>query len=239
MKPSIRSVLLATVILCGLSLFAGAPKIALIAEGCRTNGMVTVRRTVTDAIVQAGYVPLVLPDTHKPDLEDSMLDRADALVIFGGLKGDVPRRVEFEKRLIRAAAARKMPIVGFCHGLQTINRALGGTIHRNPTNVAVKIVHHDSISPYVRDCFHSADVKPGTLIARALGEGRQRINTSHYYSIDKLADGFEVTATAEDGVIEAVEHRTLPITAFQFHPERLSPSDPRFAELIRLALERR
>lgn len=91
----------------------------------------------------------------------------------------------------------------------------------------------------MRDCFHAADVKPGTLIARALGEGRRRINTSHYYCIGRLADGFEVTATAEDGVIEAIEHRTLPITAFQFHPERLSPSDPRFVELIRFALERR
>ena len=239
MKLLNRPSFFAVAVLCVSSAFAGAPKIALIAEGCRTNGMVTVRRTVTDAIVQAGYVPLVLPDTHKPELEDAMLEHADALVIFGGLKGDVPRRVEFEMRLVRAAAAKKMPIVGFCHGLQTINRALGGTIHLNPTNVSVKIVHHDTISPYVRDCFHTADIKPGTLIARALGEGRQRINTSHYYSIDKLADGFEVTATAEDGVIEAIEHRTLPITAFQFHPERLSPSDPRFAELIRLALERR
>ena len=236
---ALRLISIAAVFLCVFPVFAGMPKIALIAEGCRTNGMVTVRRTVTDAIVQAGYVPLVLPDTHKPELEDAMLEHADALVIFGGLKGDVPRRVEFEMRLIRTAAARKMPVVGFCHGLQTINRALGGTIHRNPTNVSVKIVHHDTVSPYVRDCFHSADIKPGTLIARALGAGRQRINTSHNYCIDKLADGFDVTATAEDGVIEAIEHRTLPITAFQFHPERLSPSDPRFVELIRLALERR
>lgn len=235
----LRLISITSVFLCAFPIFAGAPKIALIAEGCRTNGMVMVRRTVTDAIVQAGYVPLVLPDTHKSELEDSMLEHADALVIFGGLKGDVPRRVEFEMRLIRAAAARKMPVVGFCHGLQTINRALGGTIHRNPTNASVKVVHHDTVSPYVRDCFHSADIKPGTLIARALGAGRQRINTSHNYCIDRLADGFDVTATAEDGVIEAVEHRTLPITAFQFHPERLSPSDPRFAELIRLALERR
>jgi putative glutamine amidotransferase len=35
-----------------------------------------------------------------------------------------------------------------------------------------------------------------------------------------VADGFEVTATAPDGIIEAIENRGLPFcVAVQWHPE--------------------
>ena len=40
----------------------------------------------------------------------------------------------------------------------------------------------------------------------------------------------------EDGVIEAIEHESLPIAAFQFHPEKYWTKDQRFLELIRRAL---
>ena len=49
-----------------------------------------------------------------------------------------------------------------------------------------------------------------------------------------------MTAVAEeDGVIEAIEHESLPIVAFQFHPEIYWRKDPRFLELIRKAFAMR
>lgn len=214
-------------------------KVALIAEGCVGNGLVVTRQTVTEAIAAAGFMPLVLPNVSCTNRIDEILDRADALVIFGSVKGETPIRRKFETRLIRRAAARGIPVVGFCHGQQVINQAFGGEIGRNPTNAVVKVVHHGKENPYVKDCFHKVTVKPGTLIANGLGEGERTVNSSHDFCITRLADGFEVTAVAEDGVIEAIEHRRLPVFGFQFHPERIvfGTRDPGFVKIIRDALE--
>jgi anthranilate synthase len=38
---------------------------------------------------------------------------------------------------------------------------------------------------------------------------------------DRLPAELEVTAESEDGVVMAVEHRTLPLAAVQFHPESI------------------
>ena len=217
---------------------AARTKIALIAEGCAGNGLVVTRRTVTDSIAEAGFVPLVLPNVSCINGMDDVLDRADALVIFGSLKGELPVRKEFEKRLIRRAAERGIPVVGFCHGHQVINWAFGGKIGRNPTNVAVRVVHHGKENPYVKDCFHKIMVESGSLVAKGLGEGEQTVNSSHNYCITELAPDFMVTAVAEDGVIEAIEHKSLPVFGFQFHPERIAfnTHDPHFVKLIRCAL---
>ena len=37
----------------------------------------------------------------------------------------------------------------------------------------------------------------------------------------RLGTGLQVFACAEDGTVEAVGHRTLPVFAVQWHPERL------------------
>ena len=231
-------------VLCGCRTDGGAEaasrtKVALIAEGCVDNGLVVTRQTVTDSIAAAGFMPLVLPNVPCTNRVDEVLDRADALVIFGAMKGETPVRKKFERRLILRAAERGIPVVGFCHGQQVINLAFGGKIGRNPTNAAVRVVHHGKENPYVKDCFHKITVKPGTLMANGLGEGEQTVNSSHNYCITSLADGFEVTAVAEDGVIEAIEHRLMPVFGFQFHPERIAYNtrDPRFVKLIRDALE--
>lgn len=217
---------------------ASRTKVALIAEGCSKTGFVVTRRTVTDAIAAAGFMPLVLPDVCCTNRVDDVLDQADALVVFGSIKDELPVRDKFESRLIRRAAERGIPVVGFCHGHQVINKAFGGKIGRNPTNVAVRIVHHGKESPYVKDCFHEITVTPGSLVANGLGEGVRTVNSSHNYCITELAKGFKVTAVAEDGVIEAIEHETLPVFGFQFHPERIvfNTHDPCFVKLIRDAL---
>jgi anthranilate synthase len=38
---------------------------------------------------------------------------------------------------------------------------------------------------------------------------------------DSMPDVLEVTASTEDGVAMAIEHRTLPVGGVQFHPESL------------------
>jgi anthranilate synthase len=48
-----------------------------------------------------------------------------------------------------------------------------------------------------------------------------------------------VTAESEDGVVMAVEHRSLPLAAVQFHPESiLSLDDDTGMKLIRAVVEK-
>ena len=220
----------------------GRAKVVAIADACVTNGFITARYTNTDALSAAGYLPLVIPQIADTNLLEQAMDKADALVITGGIKGQGRDRMEFEHLLMRMAIERGLPVVGFCHGHQCINLYFGGTIakvSKVAKDASLKVVHHGKESPYVKDCFHMADLKPGSRIAEAFGATRIEVNTSHYYCIDRLGDGLEVTARSDDGVIEAVEHSTLPVTGFQFHPERIFRRDPRYLRIIVDALERR
>ena len=45
------------------------------------------------------------------------------------------------------------------------------------------------------------------------------MNSFHHQAIKDLAPHFKVVAKAPDGIIEAIEHESLPIYAVQFHPE--------------------
>ncbi len=44
---------------------------------------------------------------------------------------------------------------------------------------------------------------------------------SLYVERDSMPDVLQVTATTEDGVAMAIEHKTLPVGGVQFHPESL------------------
>ena len=218
-------------------------KVVAIADTCPTNGFAMARVTNTDALSAAGYLPVIIPRIADTNLLAAAMDRADALLLVGGVKEqDYEGRIQFELLLMRLAIERGLPIVGFCHGHQCINRYFGGTVVKvsdATKDVATKVVHHGKESPYVKDCFHMANVKPGSHLAEAFGATRIEVNTSHNYCVGKLGDGLEVTARSDDGVVEAIEHRTLPVTGFQFHPERIFRRDPRYLGIIIDALERK
>ena len=92
----------------------------------------------------AGGVPIVLPVTTDDAQIDAMLSVVDALVMTGGedfdpLKwyGEEPRttmttvnaeRDEFDVKLLRAAVAKGIPVLGICRGEQALGVAFGGAL---------------------------------------------------------------------------------------------------------------
>ena len=47
-----------------------------------------------------------------------------------------------------------------------------------------------------------------------------KVNSYHHQAIRTLGAGLHVTAVSDaDGVIEAIEHDSLPVMAVQWHPE--------------------
>ncbi len=214
--------------------------IVAIADYNQTNGMVSARRAMTEMLLAAGLVPIVLPEMDDASAE-LVLARCDAVLIGGAVpEHDYARRRAFEDRVITLAEKRGLIVIGICHGCQIINKHYGGTV--TPVPKGRERVHKKSAALRARTGMmteHLATVSAGdSLMSRALGEGQVRVNSSHLYRCGKLAPGFRVTAVSEeDGVIEAIEHESLPIFGFQFHPEYYWQKDARFLDLIRRAFE--
>ena len=216
-------------------------KLVAIPDYCPTNRQVVAKSNMVDALEKAGFVSVVIPFTDNDAKLESALEDADALMVAGGIGAlqDYPKRCAFEHRAIRIALRRGIPISGVCHGSQIINTFFGGTLKLTPqmadTDKDPLIRHRMPVTvPYV-DNFHLADLEPGSRIARVLGSNRAVINSSHSNRSFEMGKGLKVTARAPDGVVEAFEHESLPIIAFQFHPERMV-FDARFIELLRVSL---
>ena len=106
---------------------------------------------------------------------------------------DLPGSIENIKNLIG-----KKPIVGICLGHQLLALSLGGKTSK------LKFGHRGSNHP-VKD----------------LEENRVHITSqNHGYVVEQLPEEFEVThVNLNDGTIEGMKHKTLPIYSVQFHPE--------------------
>ena len=215
-------------------------KLVVIPDYCATNRYVVMKPNMAAALEQAGFVSVVVPFTGDDVLLEAAMAGADALMVAGGIGGlqDYSRRCDFEQRMIALALKRGLPICGVCHGSQVINVHFGGTLKVTPQKAGETdylIAHRMPVTvPYV-DNFHLADLVPGSRIAMVLGSTRAVVNSSHSNRSFEMGKGLKVTARAPDGVVEAFEHETLPVMAFQFHPERMA-YDRRFVELLRVAL---
>ena len=102
------------------------------------------------------------------------------------------------------------PVVGICRGLQLLNVYFGGTLRQH-------IEGHSQIDGV--DRLHAINTAPGLL--RELYGTRCTVNSAHHQAVWRLGTGLQVFACAEDGTVEAVGYRTLPVFAVQWHPERL------------------
>ena len=169
---------------------------------------------------------------------DEALDGLDALVLTGG--GDVdpqhygeaphptfspaePGRDAFELALARAALDRGMPLLAICRGVQVLNVAAGGSLVQDiETQVPGALVHRVETTPSA--IAHEVWVATGSALARLLADRIEGdallVNSRHHQAVKQLAPGFVASATAPDGVIEAIERPDLPFcVGVQWHPE--------------------
>jgi putative glutamine amidotransferase len=182
------------------------------------------------AVVAAGGVPLLLPPI--PDVVEPALARLDGLILAGGpdiepsrygataLESTGAPRVDrdsAELGLVTTALAAGLPVLGICRGLQLMNVARGGTLHQHLPDVVGSDEHAPAPAVYGH---HPVKVTPGSLLAESLGQTEAEVPTYHHQGIDELGAGLTVSATASDGMIEAVEDQSLPFClAVQWHPE--------------------
>lgn len=221
-------------------------------EGAQPFPRFELKRAYTDAVLQAGGLPLVLPVVDSPAAIEALLARIDALVVSGGafdvpaalygmasgpgMGPTKPERTDFELALLRGALARGLPVLGICGGMQLLVAALGGTLVQDlPTERPGPLRHQmegDRRAPW-----HQVEVQPGTRLARAVGSGSLGVNSTHHQGVASLGT-LQASAQAPDGLVEAVE---LPGERFavgvQWHPELMVETVPRQLGLYRALVE--
>ena len=176
------------------------------------------------AVEKAGGTPcaLYLP---QPDLS------YDGLILAGG--GDMepslfgqencgsanidPARDRAELALLDVFAGAGKPILGICRGHQVVNVWAGGGLRQD---LGEKNTVHRRV-----DCDkeHRVCAEPGVL--RSLYGAEFCVNSAHHQGVEPIGRDLRVTARSLDGVVEAMEHRRLPILTTQFHPERMTGED--------------
>jgi putative glutamine amidotransferase len=191
-----------------------------------------VADTYVSAVQDTGALAVLLPvDSRDPE---KLLDRIDGLMVIGGADLDPAvygqerseatentyrDRDEFELALTRGAVERGLPFLGICRGMQLLNVALGGTINQNLVAADGTNPHRRIVGTFV-GTEHDIDLDPGSLVARATGEEIHEARCHHHQAIDRLGSGLAVTASARDGVPEAIElEGDTWVLGVQWHPE--------------------
>jgi putative glutamine amidotransferase len=141
------------------------------------------------------------------------------------------------------ALERDIPVLGICRGHQLINVFFGGTLCQDIATEKGETLLHQQVKPWGSH-HHDVTVSPGSRLAEAVGRARLAINSFHHQAIRKVAPTLDVTARADDGLIEGVESREHRwVVGVQWHPERYEAeaedSDPNvrifaaFARVVR------
>jgi len=138
-----------------------------------------------------------------PQLDDAVLQRYDATVIGPG-----PGRPESAGRtcdLLGVAAREAHPTLGVCLGAQAVGFVFGGAVEHAPR------LMHGKVSQITHD---------GSSVFKGLPSP---FGATRYHSLcvghSPFPPALRAIATSEDGVIQGVAHRELPLVGVQFHPE--------------------
>jgi putative glutamine amidotransferase len=138
-----------------------------------------------------------------------------------------PARDEFEIALVRAARTSRLPVLAICRGIQVLNVAYGGSLVQDiSSQVSSALEHRMEVPPHQSfDYAHEIWIEKESTLARLMsdrlsGADTCEVNSRHHQAVKALAPGFRVSATAPDGIIEAIEHPDAPFClGVQWHPE--------------------
>jgi len=156
-------------------------------------------------IGELGAEPIVFRN-DAPELGAFGSDDIDRIVVSPG-----PGRPEAAGASIDVVKnlGADVPTLGVCLGHQVIASVFGGVVDRapEPRHGKTSLITHDNegvfaglSNPFEATRYHSL-------------------------AVTDVPDELVVTATSEDGVIQGLRHRELPIEGVQFHPESVMTAE--------------
>lgn len=121
---------------------------------------------------------------------------------------------DFQLDMIDLFMRSGKPILGICRGHQVLNVFFGGSLIQDlPEKAVHKWLEHD-------DNVHCIRAEEGSILNSLYGE-HFAVNSAHHQAVKVPGKGLRVTALSDDGIVEALEHESLPIFSTQYHPERM------------------
>jgi GMP synthase (glutamine-hydrolysing) len=146
------------------------------------------------------------------------LSKASALVLSGSpaMLSEADTRAKFAHE-IDAIRGVRAPLLGICFGIQLMGLSFGSEVLRAEKNTRMYVSN---------DVVREDEVFDGLPRKVSVFE-------SHLEYIDRVPEGFELTATSPTSPVGAVRHRELPLVGFQFHPERNDEEHPDGDSIVR------
>ncbi|MGY5319148.1 gamma-glutamyl-gamma-aminobutyrate hydrolase family protein [Neomicrococcus lactis] len=182
----------------------------------------------------AGGADVIMLDASVDGVPD--MHRLDGVVVMGG--GDVDPELyhsegdpsiscvdaaadRFESSLIRRAVESYTPVLGICRGMQVMNVAFGGSLIEDLGAESM----HRSGSSETSMVDHPVQIVEDSLLFSLMRTPEIQVRSSHHQAVQRLANTLQVSAWAEDGVVEAIEAKHQPgvetpwVLGVQWHPE--------------------
>lgn len=196
------------------------------------------------ALQSVGAVPVLVPLHERQDRVARLLAGTQGVLLPGsGFDVDPerygearvpacgpsdPARTAVDELLLQDAFNLHKPILGICHGLQTLNVWRNGSLIQDLETVLATPINHRPGRDVINA--HPIRITAGSRLAHAAGNVLYaECNSSHHQAVGRVGDNLRVTAiSAEDGVIEAVELDSAEHFAVgvQWHPERTYAVSP-------------
>ncbi|HJN22777.1 MAG TPA: gamma-glutamyl-gamma-aminobutyrate hydrolase family protein [Rhodospirillales bacterium] len=154
---------------------------------------------------QWDMTPFVIPNV--PCDPETYLDylSPDLLVLTGGDNpGDFEPRDKIEERIFLHALRTNIPVLGICRGMQFINLYFGGSLTKVDGHVGKS--HNVFVEPVWQSCY-----------------GKEMTVNSHHrvgIATGDLGKGLTAAVFVENDHVEALYHKSYPVIAFMWHPER-------------------
>lgn len=150
-------------------------------------------------IETCGYLPVAVPNIPNIAKDLIYVLKPVGIVFTGGNSlvkygGNAPERDKTERLLLDVAIKNNIPLYGFCRGMQVILDYFGCQLVEVKNHVAVR--------------------------HKIYGETEKEVNSFHNQGCKYIKEPLKVTAYADDGVVEAIEHNEYKIVANMWHPER-------------------
>lgn len=208
-----------------------------------------------ESVRRSGGDPVEVADANEAPAE--IVRRVRGVMLTGGgdvdpsLYGEAPHasyeaaepgRDAFEIALAKAAVEADLPLLAICRGMQVLNVAMGGTLIQDIPSEVAGALNHSIREPrfhIAHEIWVTKDSRLWSIMADKLDGESLQVNSRHHQAVKRVAPGFEVSATAPDGVIEAIERPASRFClAVQWHPEnfwRTGEFRPLFEHFLRAA----